>query len=83
MGIANAERTLDNLRVFTQFISQPQYRDVVVAIGLVNEPLASQIGLDPLHSFNLRAYDIIRSVTGYGEGNGPVRFHDLRVIGSI
>jgi aryl-phospho-beta-D-glucosidase BglC (GH1 family) len=45
MGIANAERTLDNLRVFTQFISQRQYRDVVVAIGLVNEPLASQIGL--------------------------------------
>ncbi|KAJ2912465.1 hypothetical protein MD484_g7948, partial [Candolleomyces efflorescens] len=71
MGIANAERTLDNLRVFTQFISQPQYRDVVVAIGLVNEPMASQIGLDPLHSFNLRAYDIIRSVTGFGEGNGP------------
>ncbi|KAJ2927476.1 hypothetical protein H1R20_g9614, partial [Candolleomyces eurysporus] len=71
MGIANAERTLDNLRVFTQFISQPQYRDVVVAIGLVNEPNAGDIGFDPLHSFNLRAYDIIRSVTGFGEGNGP------------
>ncbi|KAJ2912332.1 hypothetical protein MD484_g8086, partial [Candolleomyces efflorescens] len=71
MGIANAERTLDNLRVFTQFISQPQYRDVVVAIGLVNEPLAGDIGFDPLHSFSLRAYDIIRSVTGFGEGNGP------------
>ena len=74
MGIANAERTLDYLRVLTQYISQPQYRDVIVAIGLVNEPLVNGIGFDPLHSFNLRAYDIIREITGFGEGNGPYIF---------
>ena len=29
MGIANAQRTLTYLRILTEFISQPQYRDVV------------------------------------------------------
>ncbi len=29
MGLANAERTLTYLRIITEFISQPQYRDVV------------------------------------------------------
>lgn len=29
MGIANAQRALETLRSFAQFISQPQYTDVV------------------------------------------------------
>jgi len=29
MGLANAQRTLTYLRIITQFVSQPQYRDVV------------------------------------------------------
>jgi len=30
MGIANAQRTLSYLRTITQFVSQPQYSDVVM-----------------------------------------------------
>ena len=29
MGIANAQRTLSYLRILTEFVSQPQYSDVV------------------------------------------------------
>jgi hypothetical protein len=36
MGIANAQRTLDTIRVIAEFISQPQYSDVVVMFGLVS-----------------------------------------------
>ncbi|TFK18863.1 exo-beta-1,3-glucanase [Coprinopsis marcescibilis] len=71
MGIANAERALYYLRVFTQFISQPQYLDIIQAIELVNEPLAGQIGFRPLNSFYIEAYQIIRGITGVGSGNGP------------
>ena len=72
MGLANAERTLYYLRVLTQFISQPEYRNLVPAIGIVNEPLFGIIGKETITSFYLRAHDTIRSITGLGEGNGPV-----------
>jgi glucan 1,3-beta-glucosidase len=75
MGVANAERTLYYIRVLTEFISQPEYVDLVPAFGIVNEALLSTIGLDSLTSFYLRAYDIIRGITGTGEGNGPVSSH--------
>ncbi|TFK17920.1 exo-beta-1,3-glucanase [Coprinopsis marcescibilis] len=71
MGIANAERALYYLRVFTQFIAQPQYLDVIQAIELVNEPLAGELGVEPLNSFYTRAYEILRGITGVGNGNGP------------
>lgn len=41
MGYANAQRTLDYIRILTEFISQPQYRDVVVMFGILNEPSGS------------------------------------------
>lgn len=71
MGIANAERTLYYLRVLTEYFSQPQYKNVVQAIALVNEPLAGDIGAAPLSSFYLKVYDTLRTITGLGEGNGP------------
>ncbi|KAJ3512182.1 hypothetical protein NMY22_g15409 [Coprinellus aureogranulatus] len=71
MGIANAERTLYYLRVLTEYFSQPQYKNVVQSIALVNEPLAGEIGAAPLSSFYLKAYDTLRGVTGFGDGNGP------------
>jgi len=43
MGFVNAQRTLDYIRVITEFISQPQYKDVVVMFGVLNEPRASPI----------------------------------------
>lgn len=43
MGYANAQRTLDYIRIITEFISQPQYSDVVVMFGILNEPRGSPL----------------------------------------
>ena len=48
MGLANAERSLDYIRVLAEFISQPQYRDVVTMFGITNEPQGSTVGIDNL-----------------------------------
>ena len=48
MGYANAQRTLDIIRVLAEFISQPQYKDVVTMFGIMNEPLAAPMGQDQL-----------------------------------
>lgn len=76
MGLANAERTLYYIRVLTEFISQPQYRNLVPLFGIVNEALVGKIGMDQMTSFYLQAHTMIRNITGLGEGHGPVRhFH--------
>lgn len=41
MGLANAQRTLDYTRIIAEFISQPQYKNVVTMFGILNEPLGS------------------------------------------
>lgn len=46
MGIANAQRSLEIVRSIAEFISQPQYTDVVVMFGLVNEPQLYKLGQD-------------------------------------
>nr|ADX07305.1 putative cellulase/exo-1,3-beta-glucanase [Flammulina velutipes] len=71
MGLANAQRALYYIRVFTEFISQPEYRLLVPIWGIVNEALVGVIGMDQITSFYLEAHDLIRGITGYGEGNGP------------
>jgi hypothetical protein len=48
MGVANAQRSLDYIRVLAEFISQPQYKDVVTLFGITNEPQAPIIGQDAL-----------------------------------
>ncbi|KXN85497.1 putative glucan 1,3-beta-glucosidase D [Leucoagaricus sp. SymC.cos] len=78
MGYANAQRSLDIIRVLAEFISQPQYKDVVSMFGIVNEPQASSIGQRVLTSFYLEGYNIVRNAgDGTGEGKGPwVSIHD-------
>ncbi len=50
MGIANAQRTLDYIRIITEFISQPEYRNVIPLFGIINEALVSTIGMDEMTS---------------------------------
>jgi glucan 1,3-beta-glucosidase len=50
MGFANAQRSLDYIRILAEFISQPQYRDVVTLFGIVNEPAGTVMGHDVLAS---------------------------------
>ncbi|KAJ6528562.1 glycoside hydrolase superfamily [Mycena capillaripes] len=77
MGVANAQRMLDYIRIIVEFISQPEYKDLVPMFGIVNEALLSTIGRDQLTSFYLEAHNMIRSITGTGAGNGPfISIHD-------
>ncbi|KAI0262189.1 glycoside hydrolase superfamily [Gloeopeniophorella convolvens] len=77
MGIANAQRTLDYIRIITEFISQPEYQAVIPVFGIINEALVSTIGQDQMTSFYLQAHDMIRGITGLGEGHGPyIAIHD-------
>ncbi|TFK27597.1 glycoside hydrolase [Coprinopsis marcescibilis] len=71
MGIANAQRTLTYLRIITQFVSQPQYKDVVQIVGIVNEILWDTVGQESVQSFYYAAYDAMRTASGIGAGNGP------------
>ena len=71
MGLANAQRFLEYVRVFAEFFAQDEYRYVVTMFGMINEPLLAQIGRDALNSFYLEAYNTIRAITGTGEGHGP------------
>jgi len=48
MGYANAQRSLDYIRFLAEFISQPQYKDVVTMFGPTNEPHSPTVGSDNL-----------------------------------
>ncbi|EMD38346.1 glycoside hydrolase family 5 protein [Gelatoporia subvermispora B] len=77
MGIANAQRSLDYIRVIAEFISQPEYKDVVAMFGVTNEPQGNMVGQEALASYYLQAYDNVRGASGIGTGNGPfISFHD-------
>jgi glucan 1,3-beta-glucosidase len=48
MGLANAQRSLYYIRTIAEFISQPEYRDVVTSFGITNEPQGTLVGIDNL-----------------------------------
>ncbi len=70
MGVANAERSLNYIRYLAEFISQPEYTNLVQMFGIINEPRGSEIGQSNIGSFYREAHDMIRDITGYGVGNG-------------
>jgi len=77
MGYANAQRTLDYIRIIAEFISQPQYSSVVTMFGIINEPHAPTFGDSILLDFYAQAYKIVREASGTGEGKGPwISIHD-------
>jgi hypothetical protein len=50
MGVANAQRMLNYIRIITEFISQPEYRDVIPIFSIINEALVKSIGKDSMSS---------------------------------
>lgn len=78
MGLVNAQRTLNIIRSVTEFISQPEIRNVVPVFSVLNEPnLPFGIGQDQLKAFYGETYNMMRNITGTGKGNGPmIAFHD-------
>jgi len=71
MGMANAQRTLYYIQVFTEFINQPEWRNVVPMFSIMNEPIITSLGPSQLRAFYVEAHRLMREITGYGEGNGP------------
>ncbi|KAL5483051.1 hypothetical protein ACEPAI_8280 [Sanghuangporus weigelae] len=56
MGYANAQRMLGYVRIITEFIAQPEYKDLIPMFGIINEPRASDIGKDVLSSVSIRVF---------------------------
>ena len=50
MGLANAQRMVNYIRIFAEFISQPEYANVVPMFGIINEPLVEAIGINTMMS---------------------------------
>ena len=50
MGIANAQRGMEYQRILVEFISQPEYANVVPLFGVVNEVRTKDIGMDVMTS---------------------------------
>ena len=42
--MANAERALNYIRIITEFISQPEYTNIVPMFSIMNEPVTGVIG---------------------------------------
>ncbi|KAK7044363.1 glycoside hydrolase [Favolaschia claudopus] len=77
MGVANAQRSLDYIRILAEFISQPEYKDVIPLFGITNEPQGGAITQPILGRYYVEAYNKVRLASGLGAGNGPyVSFHD-------
>jgi glucan 1,3-beta-glucosidase len=50
MGVANAQRALGYIRIIAEFISQPEWRNVVPVFGIMNEARVAVIGMDQMTS---------------------------------
>ncbi|ESK89845.1 glycoside hydrolase family 5 protein [Moniliophthora roreri MCA 2997] len=72
MGIANAQRAISYLRVFNEFLSRNEYKDVVPVLGIANDIRFSVIGRESIESFYKIVYDTLRRDAGFGEGKGPI-----------
>lgn len=80
MGVVNAQRTLNYIRTLTEFINQPQYKNVIPMFSIINEPMGATIGNSTLREWYIEAYKVIRGITGTGAGNGPfITIHDAFV----
>lgn len=44
MGLANAQRALNYIRIITEFITQPEYADIVPMFSIMNEAVVGTIG---------------------------------------
>jgi aryl-phospho-beta-D-glucosidase BglC (GH1 family) len=53
MGLANAQRGLGYIRYITEFITQPQYSNLIPIFGIINEPQADKPTLQKLYGHPL------------------------------
>ncbi|EJD51876.1 glycoside hydrolase [Auricularia subglabra TFB-10046 SS5] len=67
MGVANAQRSLNYIRFYTEFISQPEITSVVPMFGVVNEP-RNLLDIHNIKRFYYEVYTMVRGITGIGKG---------------
>lgn len=67
MGYANAQRSLDYIRIIAEFASQPEYNDVIAMFGVMNEPRGPLIGQDSLSA--LYVIHSLWSITSLSDQN--------------
>ncbi|KLO12560.1 glycoside hydrolase [Schizopora paradoxa] len=70
MGYANAQRALDYIRSIAEFITQPEYQNLVPLFSVINEPRVMDIGKPQISEFYFQVYTMLRGITGFGEGKG-------------
>ncbi|KAH7107071.1 glycoside hydrolase [Auriculariales sp. MPI-PUGE-AT-0066] len=68
MGIANAQRSMDYIRIYAEFISKPEITNVVPMFGVLNEPRGNILGEQPLKDVYYNIYTTLRGMTGIGKG---------------
>ena len=56
MGLANAQRTLNYIRIFMEFFTQPEYTNVIPMFGIINEAVVGTIGRNTLTSLYARRF---------------------------
>ncbi|KAG8861682.1 hypothetical protein FRB96_002639 [Tulasnella sp. 330] len=77
MGIANAQRGLEYMRILVEFITQPEFANLIPYFGVMNEAAVAVMGMDVMGSFYLHMHDVLRNITGMGTGHGPyLSIHD-------
>ncbi|KAL0580704.1 hypothetical protein V5O48_001345, partial [Marasmius crinis-equi] len=59
------------IRILAEFISQPEYKDVVTMFSIINEAREVEVGQENLARFYAEAYRIVREASGNGQGQGP------------
>ncbi|KAH9819631.1 family 5 glycoside hydrolase [Melampsora americana] len=58
-------------------VANAQYTNVVPMFSVLNEALVQKIGATQIRSFYVQVYDMMRSITGFGLGKGPMMvIHD-------
>lgn len=72
MGLVNVQRSLNVIRTFAEFASQPQYQPVIQSYMIANELNVYGIGVEQTKAFYFEAYKMLRSITGVGQGKGPM-----------
>jgi len=58
MGYANAQRMLNYIRIFIEFVTQPEFANVVVMFGITNEPVLGKIGRETLTSLYVAVFTL-------------------------
>lgn len=50
MGLANGQRSLDYMKQIAEFINQPEYQNLIMINGILNEPRGDALSRETIGS---------------------------------